>query len=897
MQNKLSLPALCGGVALALVSLGAARTGTGALAADPGIESLLAQARAFRQSGKLAEAKSSALQAVTRAQKQGAWQQLLLARKELSFAERLSGNYEAVLQLRLANLDTVRAHRDVFPQNGDGEESALQGVGAAYSWKHDYASAIRYCREDLAVSEAHDRAAGTPSALVPHALQRLGINLCLAGQYAEAEERMRAGYQKYLAFSELTHATQSAWYYETQVEILRWLERVLVTQKRFEEALATAELGRSRALAATLASRVSGSDPALAAPSIERVRAIAREHDATVVEYSVVYEYDPDLLFIFSNFEDIPAASVYIWVIQPDGRITFHESALPREGPSLPEMVRQARYSVGAYGRGVTLNPQSEAPKTRPLEDLYQLLIAPVAADLPADPDRVVTLVPQDWLFMVPFAALRDGQGRYLIEQHTLSDVPSLGILGLTHEELTAGAKGKGILVVGNPAMPSLSVGPGEPAQPLNSLPGAEREARAVALRFHATPLIGAAASKDEVLRRLPNAGIVHLATHGLLDENTGGYQSALALAPKGGDSGFLTTTEIQDLKLSADLVVLSACDTGRGKISGDGILGLARAFLTAGTPTLMVSLWSIADASTAYLMDHFYQRLQQGESKGQSLRGAMLETLQKYPAPGEWAAFTLLGETAVAPGSRSITGNATPLRSEQAQASEFAFPLPTNIRELREEPNPDFDGTVSSISYMTPMALPELLNFYQRELEKRGLTEVKPLENVDAQGFSLVYRGPWTDREVVVGGTDFGKLAAATRSVSLRFEVRRDADAEFSPAVNEKRAGLPIPPHATGMDITTKFDPSARVGEIAFFSTMTAQALHDFYVPLFLKMGFAEIPARALKSGEDLTREFHGRRNDRALFLHVERSSLHPERRAVRIWFGPQPAGSAGVP
>jgi hypothetical protein len=95
----------------------------------------------------------------------------------------------------------------------------------------------------------------------------------------------------------------------------------------------------------------------------------------------------------------------------------------------------------------------------------------------------------------------------------------------------------------------------------------------------------------------------------------------------------------------------------------------------------------------------------------------------------------------------------------------------------LREEPNPEFNGTVSSINYMTPLTLTELLNFYKRELEKRGLTEVKALENVDAQGFSLVYRGLWGDREVVVQGSDFSKLAPNTRSVALRFEVRRDAD------------------------------------------------------------------------------------------------------------------------
>jgi len=887
LQNiKLTLLALGCGTALALMTPGTAETRPHPVPADQTIDSLLAKARALRQSGKPVEARSLAEQAMTLAENQGAWQPLFSARKELSFEERLSGNYDRVLQLRLANLETVRQHHEAFPQSDDEERLALEDVAAAYSWKRDYASAIRYCREDLVRSEADERAAGGPSALVPHALQRLGINLYLAGQYPEAEQRMRDGYQKYLAFFGQTHATLSASYYETQVEVLRWLERVLVAQKRFEEALETAELGRSRALAAIVATRISGADAALASPSVEKVRAVAREHGATVVEYSVLYEYDPDMLFMFGNFEDTPATSIYAWVVQPDGKITFHESALPRQGPSLVEMVRQARYSVGAYGRGVRINPEPAASKGRPLQDLYNLLIAPIAAELPRDPDRVVTFVLQDWLFMVPFAALQDGKGHYLIEQHSISAVPSLGILDLTHQELARGRQGKGVLIVGNPAMPSLSAGPGEPAQPLNSLPGAEREARAVGLRFHATPLTGSAASKEEVVRRLPNAEIVHLATHGLLDQTTGGYESALALSPKNGDSGFLTMLEIENLKLNADLVVLSACDTGRGQMSGDGILGLSRAFLTAGTPSLMVSLWSIADSPTAYLMDRFYQRLQQGENKAQSLRGAMLDTMQKDRAPGDWAAFTLLGEAAVAPGSRSVTGDASPVAPAETQASAFSLPLPTNIRQLSEKPNPDFDGSVSSIDYTTSMTLTELMDFYKRELEKRGLTEEKELESVEAKSFSLVYRGPWGDRDLSVGGTDFGQQAPNTRSVALSFFLRRDPDAEFSPAVNEKRAGLAIPPHATGVDIASKFDSAARAGDITFLSTMTLQELRDFYRPIFSRMGFTEYPAGEEKHGEEVKWEFYGPIKDRALFLHIEKSFSRPDRREVHIRF-----------
>lgn len=749
-----------------VLALGVASLFSPAFASDPTVDSLLDKARILRQSGKPQEAKPVAEKAMMLAEQQSAWQLLVRARTELSFEERFAGDYDRVLQLRLANLDTVRAHPEAFAK--DGPANALESVCAAYSWKRNYPLAIRYCREGLAAVEAVAEKA-SPGLDVPRSEQRLGINLYLAGQYAEAQELFQSAYRNYAAWSTPVNQPQAAWTYEPQVEVLRWLERTLVAQKHFDQALETSELGRSRALAATMARGTS--NRAIAVPSVEEIRAMARTRGATIVEYSVLYDYDPDLLFIFSNFEDTPVASIYCWVIELNGKITFHESGVPSKGSSLVEMVRQARSSVGAYGRGLTLVSASERPAGSPLKDLYSLLIAPVNSDLPRNPNQVVTFVLQDWLFMVPFAALQDNQGHYFIEQHAISVTPSVGVLELTHQEFASPRVSGGALVVGNPAMPSLALKPGEVAQPLMQLPGAEREATAVADRFHATALVGTLATKEQVLRQLPNAEVVHLATHGLLDQATSGYQSALALAPASNDNGFLTMREIQDLKLNADLVVLSACDTALGKMSGDGILGLSRSFLTAGTPSVVVSLWAISDDSTAYLMQHFYGQLQAGQDKARSLRSAMLDTMQKYPSPLNWAAFTLIGETAVAPDFRNIHGDPKAMSANQAKSSVFVPPLPPDVSDLREDPDPNFGGAVSSATYSTHMSVAELVQFYKRELENRGLKEVANLERLDAKGFTLVYRGPWADRELVIGGSDF----AGARTVGVRFEPLRN--------------------------------------------------------------------------------------------------------------------------
>ena len=91
--------------------------------------------------------------------------------------------------------------------------------------------------------------------------------------------------------------------------------------------------------------------------------------------------------------------------------------------------------------------------------------------------------------------------------------------------------------------------------------------------------------------------------------------------------------------------MVLSACDTGRGKITGDGVVGLSRSLISAGVPSVLVSLWSVPDAPTAELMTEFYRQWETTGDKAQALRQAMLITMKKHPDPIDWAAFTLIGE------------------------------------------------------------------------------------------------------------------------------------------------------------------------------------------------------------------------------------------------------------
>ena len=108
---------------------------------------------------------------------------------------------------------------------------------------------------------------------------------------------------------------------------------------------------------------------------------------------------------------------------------------------------------------------------------------------------------------------------------------------------------------------------------------------------------------------------------------------------------GILTTAEIFGLPLNAELVVLSACQTGLGEISSDGVAGLSRAFLYAGASSLIVSLWSVSDEVTQDLMVKFYEELSRDGNKARALRAAQLATMKKYPHPKDWAGFVLVGQ------------------------------------------------------------------------------------------------------------------------------------------------------------------------------------------------------------------------------------------------------------
>ncbi|WP_313954547.1 CHAT domain-containing protein [Aulosira sp. FACHB-615] len=369
-------------------------------------------------------------------------------------------------------------------------------------------------------------------------------------------------------------------------------------------------------------------------PKIKQIQQIAKEQNATLIEYSIIHH---PLMVKIPGKREWQVSELYIWVVKPTGKVTFHSV-------DLTKFQNESHLTLDQLVNKIPISNIHEWNKY--LKKLHKVLIQPIAAELPKNPNEHIVFIPDETLFFVPFAALQDENGKYLIEQHTILTSPSIQVLSLTHQqnEKLKQTVLNDVLVVGNPRMPKVAINPDEIPRQLEPLPFAEIEAKKIARLFNTKAIIGKDATKINVLQRMKTAQIIHLATHGWA-EDQGGLGSWIALAPDAGDNGLLTAEEILSLKLKAKLVVLSACETARGSLTGDGVVGLSRSLIAAGTPSVIVSLWNIPDESTELIMTEFYQHFQQAPDKAQALRQAMLVLIKQRYLPLNWAAFTIIGE------------------------------------------------------------------------------------------------------------------------------------------------------------------------------------------------------------------------------------------------------------
>ncbi|GAB6125783.1 CHAT domain-containing protein [Humidesulfovibrio idahonensis] len=309
---------------------------------------------------------------------------------------------------------------------------------------------------------------------------------------------------------------------------------------------------------------------------------------------------------------------VLCWAVTA-GQVDLTRTRLGRE--SLGKMVLTYRRML-----------QNLEPAETHGQELYSLLIAPTLPKLKG----VTTLgvIPHDSLHTLAFATLFDGEN-YLVDRYPLFELPSASVYRFTVERRKTERNTK-VLAVGNPDLKDQSL----------ELPFAEREVGSLAWNYpNMTALTREKATKDWISRHIAEFGIIHLATHGEFDPVNPLFSALKLAGTKKNADGDLEAAEIFDLTITADLIVLSACQTGLGKVtSGDEVQGMNQAFLYAGTHALVSSLWRVSDISTAMLMKQFYREYQT-RPKAESLRRAMLHVKTRFPHPGYWGAFNLTGD------------------------------------------------------------------------------------------------------------------------------------------------------------------------------------------------------------------------------------------------------------
>lgn len=423
-----------------------------------------------------------------------------------------------------------------------------------------------------------------------------------------------------------------------------WQEALIkLPNPEIGKALEVSERGRARAFVHLLSERIEG-NPRLEFPNIARIQQIAKEQNATLVEYSFVQDQP-----LVGSPQRQPA-TLLIWVVQPTGKVHLRSVNLSTLATPLETMVKDAQVSIQedqSIDEVVGTEIRARFPK---LQALHQILIQPIAELLPTNPEAPIIFIPQGSLLLLPFAALQDTAGEFLIAKHTVSISPAIEVLDLArkqHQRLLNNAKNplvagvpRQTLVIGNPQAPKF-----------DNLAQAEQEAKEIAALLQTRPLLKAEATKPAVLAKIRQASILHFATHAEF-KDVDALESYILFAGSGQGDSKLTAAELLNFTqgkelLNAELAVLSACETGIGDIKGDGVIGLSRSFIAAGVPSLVVSLWRInadAEQSTVIIMKQFYQTLKRGKNKPQALRQAMLG-LMKRVSPRYWAAFTLIGE------------------------------------------------------------------------------------------------------------------------------------------------------------------------------------------------------------------------------------------------------------
>ncbi|XP_066016340.1 tetratricopeptide repeat protein 28-like [Pocillopora verrucosa] len=542
----------------------------------------------------------------------------------------------------------LKIAKEVGDKHGEGV--AYGNLGNTYGRLGDLKKAIEYHNLHLKIAkEVGDKC------LEAFGYYSLGRVFELQGGLPKAVEHYQASINLYNSLRVLLKS-KDEWKvsFRNRYEMAyTGLWRVLVEQGNVDEALFVAEKGRAQALTDLMESSFFGG---------------TSQHKGEDEDIAVLKNVPSNTVF-----QAVDEANVNLWVVSEGKQVQLRQSklkgfVLENSGSSqsfesfmlgvytqlgVRSNVRCENRSLDALREGRSkvdektkeVNPKPHIQQDGCLSSLYDIVMKPVADLIQGDE---LLIIPDGPLWIAPYAALKDGNSKYLCESFTIRVAPSLTSLRLIADCPDDYHKSSGALLVGDPWVSEVTNSEGE--KPFEQLPGAKEEVEMIGKILNITPITGRQATKREVLKRLSSVSLVHFAAHGCPETGEIALTPDLDriyTVPTEKEDYILTIRDVSNVQLRAKLVVLSCCHSGRGEIKAEGVVGIARAFMGAGARSVVVSLWAIDDKATLEFMKCFYQHLAEGKPTSKSLNLAMksLRESDKFRDIKYWAPFMLIGD------------------------------------------------------------------------------------------------------------------------------------------------------------------------------------------------------------------------------------------------------------
>ena len=544
------------------------------------------------------------------------------------------GDYEKAIEYHEKHLKVAK---EIGDRSGEGR--AYGNLGILYKSLGDYQKAIEYNQKLLKIAKEIGDRAGEGNAY-----HSIGHGLFFLEQFKNAADNFRCAVEAFNAVRSCLKS-EDDWkinfreLYETSY-IGLW--QSLLRIEKLDEALLAAEQGRAQTLTDNL---------------LIQYKLPASLLAATIDLKDIVSRFFTELSSP-TLFLAVDGLTINIWLLSRGKKVIFRKGTLEGDRretypvrtllQNCLEKIQTEVSAVGCEDRTLDELPfdcqssreEGEEVK-KPFQSLdnhfkafYDGIFRPIADVLELQ-DNGLVIVPDGALSFTPWAAV--------IESIRIRTVPSLTSYQLILSVPDGHHKKTGALLVGNPCLKQLK-------KPLGDLPCAQEEVEMIASILNTRPLTGRRATKAEVIKRLSSVGLIHIAAHG--NKRTG----EIALCPNPGWTSkfpqkkdfILTMSDVQAANLRARLVVLSCCHSGRGRISkGEGVVGIARAFLAAGARSVLVTLWAIDDEATMVFMKSFYQHLKEGKTASAAIHQSMksLRESEEFSEMRYWAPFQLIGD------------------------------------------------------------------------------------------------------------------------------------------------------------------------------------------------------------------------------------------------------------